>query len=84
MNEVAKTGMFLGGSALLVVMAAMSGPKAVSNELFSDQGEIFFPRFVDPDAATELEVQRDATLVERDVVDRHLVERPLEGAPVAA
>jgi hypothetical protein len=32
------------------------GPKEIKNDLFSDQGELFFPQFTDPTAAVDLEV----------------------------
>jgi len=56
MNDFAKTGLFLGVAAALVVLANMSGPSTVTPELFSDEGELFFTDFTDPTAATELEV----------------------------
>ena len=56
MNDVIKTLGFVGGAALLWVLAGLTGPKEAELALFSDQGETFFPAFLDPTAATELEV----------------------------
>ena len=56
MSEFMKTGVILGAAAVLTVLATMSGPKAVKQDLFSDQGELFFPQFTDSTAAVELEV----------------------------
>jgi len=55
-NELQKTGVILGVAAALAVLATMSGPKAVEQDLFSDQGEEFFVDFTDPAAAIDLEV----------------------------
>lgn len=56
MNEMTKTGAITGGAVVLAVIAASMGPKAIKNDLFSDQGEILFPQFTDPTTAVDLEV----------------------------
>lgn len=56
MNEYAKTGAIAGGAVLLAWIAAMTGPRAVSHEMFKDEGEAFFPAFTDGDAVVDLEV----------------------------
>ena len=58
MNEFAKTGVFLGGAALLAVVAALVGPKSETHArlLEAGEGQAFYPTFTEPDAATELEV----------------------------
>jgi Domain of unknown function (DUF4340)/Type II secretion system (T2SS), protein G len=53
-SENLKTIGFLGVAALLCVVASLTGHGAVEQELFSDEGETFFPQFTDPAAATEL------------------------------
>jgi hypothetical protein len=55
-NEFAKTGVFVGGAALLALLAAVVGPKSQRHELALDEGQAFFPEFKDPAAATELTV----------------------------
>jgi hypothetical protein len=55
-NNNVKTAAFVGCAALLWLLATMTGPRAVENELFLDEGELFFPQFTDPEAATGLEV----------------------------
>lgn len=56
MNEFTKTGVLAGGAVLLAVVAASMGPREVKSDLFSDQGEVFFPKFTDPAAAVDLEI----------------------------
>ncbi|MCR9246556.1 MAG: DUF4340 domain-containing protein [bacterium] len=56
MNEIVKTGVILGGAAVLAIVAASIGPETVRQDLFSDEGEEFFPGFTAPDNAVELEV----------------------------
>jgi hypothetical protein len=56
MDNNVKTIAFVGAAVVLWVVASLTGPRAVSNELFKDEGEEFFPEFKDPAAATELEV----------------------------
>jgi hypothetical protein len=56
MNDTARTGAYLGGAALLVALALMTGPTEKQPEQFDDQGQLFFEDFTDPLAAAELEV----------------------------
>lgn len=56
MNEVVKTGICAGAAVVLTLLALSVGPKAQRLELFSDQGELFFPSFTDPAMVAELEV----------------------------
>jgi hypothetical protein len=55
-NEFAKTGAVAGAAIVLAVVASMMGPRAVSHQLFSDEGQPFFAAFTDGDAAVDLEV----------------------------
>jgi hypothetical protein len=55
-NEFAKTGAFIGGAALLVLLATFTAPKSQLHELFAGEGEVFYKDFTDPAAATELEI----------------------------
>ena len=56
MNEMMKTAAICGGAVVLAIVASTMGPKEIKNDLFSDQGELFFPQFADPTAAVDLEV----------------------------
>lgn len=56
MNEVAKTLLFAGGAAALVMLATVSRPGGEENVFFSDQGQLFFAGFTEPSQATDLEV----------------------------
>lgn len=56
MNEMMKTVAIVGGAVALAIVASTMGPKEIKNDLFSDQGELLFPQFTDPNAAAELEV----------------------------
>ncbi len=56
MNDVMKTAVCVGAAVGLSLLALSMGPKAQSLELFSDQGELFFPAFTDPARVAELEV----------------------------
>jgi hypothetical protein len=55
-NEFARTGLFLGAAAVVVVAAAWVRPEAYESEIFSDQGEALFPRFTDGEAVKAIEV----------------------------
>jgi len=55
-NEFARTGVFVGGAALLAVLAALVGPRSQPHALAADEGRPFYPDFKDPGAATELTV----------------------------
>jgi hypothetical protein len=73
--------MFLGGAALLVVAAAVTGPRSVEQEAFKDEGTLLFPAFTDPLAANELEIAefREASkkpyrfIVKRDDAGRWII-----------
>lgn len=56
MTEAAKTGIFCAAALGLAIAAGMVEPRTRSAEVFSDEGEIFFPRLTDPLAARTLEV----------------------------
>lgn len=56
MNEFVKTGVFVGGAALLVLLVTFTGPRSQPHELFRDEGELFYKDFTDPAMATELEI----------------------------
>lgn len=56
MNEMMKTVAIAGGAVALAILASTMGPKEIKNDLFSDQGQLFFPQFNDPNAAVDLEV----------------------------
>jgi hypothetical protein len=62
MNDMKKTGIFVGAAALLVIVAMLTAPKQATPEAFFDEGEMFFPDFENPNDARTLEViQFDAT-----------------------
>jgi len=56
MSETRKTLIFAGVALVLVVLAAITAPRRITPNAFVDQGELFFPEFVDPNAAKTLEV----------------------------
>jgi hypothetical protein len=56
MSEMIKTGAIAGGAIVLALFAATLGPREIKNDLFGDQGDLFFPQFTDPAAAVDLEV----------------------------
>jgi len=56
MGEGIKTAAFCAGAAALAIAAAVVEPESRAPEVFSDQGQVFFPRLVDPLAAKALEV----------------------------
>ena len=56
MRESTQTALFCLAAAVLAVTAAMVEPESAAPDVFSDQGELFFPRFTDPLAAKALEV----------------------------
>ena len=53
MNEMMKTVAIAGGAVALAILASTMGPKEIKNDLFSDQGQLFFPQFTDPNAADQ-------------------------------
>ncbi|MFT6082348.1 MAG: hypothetical protein ACJAQZ_004428, partial [Planctomycetota bacterium] len=56
MNDIAKTGAVLGAAALLTLLAITMKPGEVRLDLFSDQGEAFFPGFTSGEKIAELEL----------------------------
>ncbi|MBI3857228.1 MAG: DUF4340 domain-containing protein [Planctomycetes bacterium] len=56
MNEGRKTAIFAGTAALLVLLAWATKPSPRAAEVFSDQGQEFYPAFKDPLKAAALEV----------------------------
>ncbi|KAF0245796.1 MAG: hypothetical protein FD180_1270 [Planctomycetota bacterium] len=62
MNDFAKTGIAASAAVVLASLAALTAPGAVKSTDFGEQGQLFFPEFKDPLAATSLQV------VEFDVV----------------
>ncbi len=56
MRETTKTALFCLAAVALAVTAAMVEPETAAPEIFSDQGELFFPRLTDPLAVKALEV----------------------------
>jgi hypothetical protein len=56
MSETVKTAGFCAVAVGLAIAAAVVQPEARTADVFSDQGEVFFPRLTDPLAAKALEV----------------------------
>jgi hypothetical protein len=56
MREPLKTAAFLAAALLLAGLAALTRPERARPEIFSDQGQPFYPRFTDPQAARAIEV----------------------------
>lgn len=56
MNDFAKTGAVLGAAVLLTLFAITMKPGEVRLDLYSDQGEEFFPGFTDGEKIAELEL----------------------------
>jgi hypothetical protein len=56
MGETTRTALFCLAALVLAVAAGVVDPETATPEVFSDQGEVFFPRFTDPLAAKTLEV----------------------------
>lgn len=56
MNELKTTLFFVLGAVVLAGAAVIVDPGASSPEIFSDQGELFFPDFTDPNAPKAIEV----------------------------
>lgn len=55
-SELAKTALFLGAAIVLSVAAALVEPDARQAAIFSDQGELLFPRLLTVDSVTSIEV----------------------------
>ncbi|MCB1019569.1 MAG: DUF4340 domain-containing protein [Acidobacteria bacterium] len=56
MSELTKTLLFCVGAAVLTAAAVVVDPGSSTPEIFSDQGELFFPNFTDPNAPKAIEV----------------------------
>jgi hypothetical protein len=56
MNELTKTALFCLVAAALVAAAVMYDPGAVTPKIFSDQGQLFYPNFTDPQAPKAIEI----------------------------
>ncbi len=56
MNELKTTVLFLVGAAVLTAAAVFVDPGTRTPDIFSDQGEIFYPDFTDPQAPEAIEV----------------------------
>lgn len=56
MNELKTTLLFVLGAVVLAGAAVVIDPGASAPEIFSDQGELFFPDFTDPNAPKAIEV----------------------------
>ncbi|UCC43848.1 MAG: DUF4340 domain-containing protein [Candidatus Zixiibacteriota bacterium] len=56
MSETRRTILFAATAVGLAIIAYLVAPSPITPEAFLDQGELFFPDFTDPNAATTLEV----------------------------
>ncbi len=56
MREGVKTAAFAGAALILGVIAVVNRPEAAAPEIFSDQGQLFYPNFKDPQAPKMIEV----------------------------
>ena len=56
MREAAITSALLAAAVVLAVLASVVEPESASPEILSDQGEIFYPKFTDPQSARTIEV----------------------------
>jgi hypothetical protein len=56
MSETRKTVIFCVIAVVIAVLAMVTAPKRITPDSFLDQGEPFFPEFIDPNAAQTLEV----------------------------
>src|SRR6185436_2770011 len=55
-NELRKTAIFAGTAVVLVLVAWLTKPSTKAADVFSDQGQEFYPGFKDPTKAASLEV----------------------------
>lgn len=58
MKDLSRTAIYIAVAAVLVALAWLLQPTPPSIERLSDEGELFYPNFTDPLAATSLEVIR--------------------------
>src|SRR5262245_36000180 len=56
MNETLKTACFLAGALVLVIAASITQPERRMPSILSDEGEVFYPQFRDPQAVKAIEV----------------------------
>lgn len=56
MSEIKTTITYGAVAVVLALLAFITAPSRVTPDAFSDQGELFFPEFTDPNSATTLEV----------------------------
>lgn len=56
MRETVKTLLFVLVAAGLAILASVVEPESATPKLMSDQGEAFYPKFVDPQAVKTIEV----------------------------
>lgn len=56
MTETLKTICFAGGALALAIAAALLQPERRTPSILSDQGEVFYPDFKDPDTVKSIEV----------------------------
>lgn len=56
MREKVKTAAWLAAAALMAILAALTEPERATPEILSDQGELFYPAFRDPEQARVIEV----------------------------
>jgi hypothetical protein len=56
MRESVKTAAFCAGALVLAVTASVFEPESATPEILEDQGEAFYPKFTDPQAAKVIEV----------------------------
>jgi len=56
MNEKNKTMIFVGAAIVFVALAFVTAPRKITPDSFFEQGELFFPDFINPNDAKTLEV----------------------------
>lgn len=56
MLETKKTMIYAGVAIMLASIAYFMAPERITPDAFEDQGELFFPEFIDPNSAGALEV----------------------------
>ena len=56
MSETNKTLTFAGVAVLLFLLVLVTAPGTVTPDAFADRGELFFPEFINPNAAATMEV----------------------------
>jgi hypothetical protein len=56
MNELKRTALFCVSAVVLAAAAMVVDPGAATPDIFSDQGELFYPQFTDPQAPKAIEI----------------------------